>query len=234
GGGTQLKADLGFDSLMTMELAAALEAQLGHPIDGARLLACETVAEVEGIAGARGDLAAAARAAQAPEEAPIILPAAIAETAKRIMTVAQMGFYDKVMRPKVYGRAYIPHNRNTIVASNHASHLDMGFVKYALGSYGQDLVSLAAQDYFFEGGRLRRAYFENLTNLAPFDRKGGLRQAIRQAGEIIEQGKTVLIFPEGTRSSNGAIQEFKAVIGHLAPPPEVDILPGSPGRTHQP
>src|SRR6185503_9459127 len=105
--------------------------------------------------------------------------------------------------------------------------------KYALGSYGEGLVSLAAQDYFFEGGRLRRAYFENLTNLAPFDRKGGLRQAIRQAGEIIEQGKTVLIFPEGTRSPSGAIQEFKPVIGHLALAHEIDILPVYLGGTHR-
>src|SRR4029450_11216716 len=99
------------------------------------------------------------------------------------------------MSPKVFGRAYIPHNRNTIVASNHASHLDMGFVKYALGTYGQDIVSLAAQDYFFEGGKWRRAYFENLTNLAAFDRKGGLRQAIRQAGGGGEGGREGAVLP---------------------------------------
>ena len=68
------------------------------------------------------------------------------------------------------GRAFIPHNRNVIVAANHASHLDMGLVKYALGSYGEGIVSLAAQDYFFEGNRFRKAYFENLTNLVPLSR----------------------------------------------------------------
>src|SRR6185312_4967755 len=160
-----------------------------------------------------------------------VMPREVADAAKKMLTAAQMGFYERVMRPRVTGRAHIPHNRNTIVASNHSSHLDMGFVKYALGAYGEGLVSLAAQDYFFEGGRLRRAYFENLTNLAAFDRKGGLRQAIRQAGEVIEQGKTVLIFPEGTRSTSGAIQEFKAVIGHLALAHDVDILPVYLGGT---
>src|SRR3954468_573907 len=135
------------------------------------------------------------------------------------------------MGPTVYGRADIPHNRNTIVASNHASHLDMGFVKYALGAYGDGLVSVAAQDYFFEGSRLRRAYFENLTNLAPFDRKSGLRAALRQAGDVIERGRTVLIFPEGTRSPNGGIQEFKPAIGHLALTYAVDILPVYLGGT---
>jgi long-chain acyl-CoA synthetase len=235
GPGTRLKADLGFDSLMMMELTAALEAHVGAGLDATRLATCETVAEVERVVGAGDPLAksGARPRAAAPEEEPIVLPRVLQDAAKRVMGTVQMGFYERVMSPRVYGRAFIPHNRNTIVASNHASHLDMGFVKYALGTYGEDLVSLAAQDYFFEGNRLRRAYFENLTNLAPFDRKGGLRQAIRQTGEILERGRTVLIFPEGTRSPDGRIHEFKPVIGHLALTYGVDILPVYLGGTRE-
>jgi long-chain acyl-CoA synthetase len=231
---TSFKGDLAFDSLMVMELSVALEAQTGVSLDGASLARCETVGEVERLVGQTSAIASssAGRTIETKEEEPIILPAIVAETAKRYMTMAQMGFYDKVMRPKVYGRAYIPHNRNTIVVSNHSSHLDMGFVKYALGAYGDGIVSLAAQDYFFDG-RWRRAYFENLTNLAAFDRKGGLRQALRQAGEVIERGSTVLLFPEGTRSADGAIHEFKPAVGHLALTHEVDILPVYLGGTYQ-
>ncbi len=43
----------------------------------------------------------------------------------------------------------------------------------------------------------------------------------------------MLIFPEGTRSPTGAIQEFKAVIGHLALAHDVDILPVYLGGTHR-
>ncbi len=229
---TRFKADLGFDSLMAMELSVALEAQTGRTIDNTRLAACETVAELEALVGASTS-APIETHVEAKEDEPIVLPPVVADAAKRVLGLAQMGFYGKVMSPKVTGRAYIPHNRNTIVASNHTSHLDMGLVKYALGTYGEDLVSLAAQDYFFEGNRIRRAFFENFTNLAAFDRKGGLRQALRQAGELIDQGKTVLIFPEGTRSPNGSIQEFKPVIGHLALHHGVDILPVYLGGTHQ-
>jgi long-chain acyl-CoA synthetase len=223
----RLRADLGFDSLMGMELSVALEAQAGHALDPQRLAACDTVGDLERLVAEGGAALAseAARTVEAVEDAPIVLPKVVQDAAKRVMGTMQMGFYDRVMRPRVLGRAHVPHNRNTIVASNHASHLDMGFVKYALGTYGEGLVSLAAQDYFFEGGRLRRAYFENLTNLSPFDRKGGLRQAMRQAGDILDRGKTVLIFPEGTRSPDGRIHEFKPVIGHLALHHGVDILP---------
>jgi long-chain acyl-CoA synthetase len=231
-GATRLKADLGFDSLMAMELSVALESQAGHAVDNTRLAACETVADLERLVG-EAALPGATRVEVKEEDEPIVLPQVVQDAAKRVMGTVQMGFYDRVMRPKVYGRAYIPHNRNTIVASNHASHLDMGFVKYALGAYGEGLVSLAAQDYFFEGGRVRRAYFENLTNLAAFDRKGGLRQAIRQAGDILDRGKTVLIFPEGTRSPDGKIHEFKPVIGHLALSHGIDILPVYLGGTRE-
>ena len=143
---------------------------------------------------------------------------------------AQLGFYDRVLKTRVSGRAYIPFNRNVIVAANHASHLDMGLVKYALGSYGKDIVSLAAQDYFFEGNRFRKAYFENFTNLVPMPRTGALRQALRTAGELLEQGKTVLLFPEGTRTTDGSIREFKPIVGHLALHYGVDVLPVYLGR----
>jgi long-chain acyl-CoA synthetase len=229
-----LRGDLGIDSLMGVELQVALEAVVGHPIDTGALGRVETVAELEALVHSSARAVEPTGIEEAEEEPEsIVLPGVVQDAAKRVLTFAQMGFYGRMMRPKVVGRAYIPHNRNTIVVSNHSSHLDMGFVKYALGTYGEDLVSLAAQDYFFEGDKWRKAYFENFTNLAPFDRKGGLRQALRQAGEIIEQGKTVLIFPEGTRSSDGSIQEFKSVIGYLALHHEVDILPLYLGGTHE-
>ncbi len=230
-----LRGDLGIDSLMAVELQVALETLVGHSIDTSQLGRIETVAELEALVSASSQSNAALVIEEEEEEGaePIVLPTVVQDTAKRVLTVAQMGFYDKVMKPKVTGRAFIPHNRNTIVVSNHTSHLDMGFVKYALGSYGEGLVSLAAQDYFFERDKWQRAYFENFTNLAPFDRKGGLRQALRQAGEVLDQGKTVLIFPEGTRSPDGSLQEFKSVIGYLALHHEIDILPLYLGGTYE-
>lgn len=230
-----LRSDLRFDSLMAMELAAALEAQVGRALDTDKLNRCDTVGDIETLIVELGGQAAHeidATKSEKEEDEPIKIPKPIADAIKGFMGKAQENFYDRVMDPKVTGRAFIPLNRNTIVASNHASHLDMGFVKYALGDYGRDLVSLAAQDYFFESGKWRRAYFENLTNLAPFDRKGGLRQALRQAGDLLDQGNTILIFPEGTRSTDGQIHEFGAAIGHLALHHGVDILPIWLGGTY--
>jgi len=230
-----LQGELGFDSLMLTELLEALEARFGA-IEPQRLQACLTVGDVEELVASSAVRRAAAVAPTASverkgDEAPLVLPEPVQEVGKALIGKLQDLFYGEVMQPRVYGRAYVPQNRNVIVVANHASHLDMGLVRHALGTYGEDIVSLAAQDYFFESG-IKRAFFENLTNLRAIDRKASLRQAIRQASEVIEQGKTVLVFPEGTRSATGEIQEFKPLVGHLALVHGVDLLPVFLGGTH--
>ena len=228
-----LRGDLGFDSLMLLELLVALENQADRSVDAERLNSCVTVADAEALfseaRAARRESSTRGIEKSSPE---LSLPPELRAAAMQWMGRAQLGFYEQVLRSTVTGRAFIPHNRNVIVAANHASHLDMGLVKYALGSYGEGLVSLAAQDYFFEGPRWRRLYFENFTNLVPMTRSGSLRHALRQAGELIDQGKTVLIFPEGTRSVDGSIHEFKPALGYLALHHNVDVLPVYLGGTH--
>src|SRR5262249_49773627 len=222
----------GFDSLMLTELLVALEAKVGV-IEPAALQACQTVADVEALASSARAIEPKKPKIGRGDETPIELPPPVQEAAKRVIGKLQDAFYGQMMKPKVFGRAFIPHNRNTIVVSNHASHLDMGFVRHALGTYGEDIVTLAAQDYFFDKDELRRAFFENMTNLKSIDRKGSLRQAERQAAEVIEQGKTMLGFPEGTRSPDGAVNEFKPLVGHLALAYGVDILPVYLGGTRE-
>jgi long-chain acyl-CoA synthetase len=227
-----LQGELGFDSLMLTELLEALEARCGA-VDPQRLQACVTVADVEDLVKPRdaGERPRVLPSTTRPASAPVVLPEPVQELGKALIGKLQDLFYGEMMKPRVFGRAHIPHNRSVVVVANHASHLDMGFVRHALGKYGEDVVSLAAQDYFFESG-IKRAFFANLTNLKAIDRKASLRQAIREAAEVIERGKTVLIFPEGSRSEGGDIKEFKPLVGHLALVQGVDILPVYLGGTH--
>lgn len=242
-GDLTLGDDLAFDSLALTELLVALEAKHGA-IEPKDLQGCRTVADVEALVGAE-------RASLRPTELAksrykidgqkkkdedalaFNLPEPVQEQGKKLIGKMQDFFYGNMMRSEVSGRAFIPHNRNVIVAANHASHLDMGFARHALGPYGEDVVTLAAQDYFFEKNSFQRAFFANLTNLKAIDRKGGLRASERQAGEILQSGRTTLIFPEGTRSTDGQVHEFKPLLGHLALTYGVDILPLYLGGTHQ-
>jgi long-chain acyl-CoA synthetase len=223
-----LVAELGFDSLMVVDLSTLLEDRFPG-LDATKLSQCRTVGELEAAVATHrnrpsGGAASTAKIEREEDDEKITLPSALANPLKRAIGLVQNEAFNAFMRTKVYGRANIPKNRACIVVANHSSHLDVGLIKYGLGDYGSELVSMGAVDYFFTG-KWRKAYFENLTNVEPLDRKAGLRRALQQAGEQIDAGKVVLIFPEGTRSPDGQMRAFLPLVGHLALTHRVDILP---------
>ncbi|HET9598168.1 MAG TPA: lysophospholipid acyltransferase family protein, partial [Anaeromyxobacteraceae bacterium] len=97
---------------------------------------------------------------------------------------------------------------------------------------GERLAALAAADYFFDTP-LKRAYFENFTNLIPMERSGSVRASLRKAVEALRGGLYLLIFPEGTRSRDGVMAAFKPTAGYLALHCGVDVLPVHIAGTHQ-
>lgn len=223
----RMKEDLGFDSLMWVELSAALDhLETGSPgVDA--LSRSETVADVIRLLG---ETPVQDKKAEPPPEK-VEIPPYLAGPLKAALGAGQEALYHRILDMRVTGTAYIPQNRQTIVVSNHSSHLDMGLVKMALGPYGSRIVALAAKDYFFEGNKYLVAYFEQLTNLQPLDRKAGFRASFEQAKKVVDEGNVVLLFPEGTRSSDGALQPFKPLVGKLALETGIDLLPIWLGNT---
>ena len=234
----RLSADLGFDSLMLTELTAALE-EAGVPAQVAdQLHAVQTVGDLLRLVGGavrRGDVRAPApepaRRTEEPE-GELRIPAPLARLGRRLLSAGQRALYHDFYETRVVGAAFVPRDRNVLVVSNHASHLDMGLVKIALGEEGERLAALAARDYFFDTP-LKRAYFENFTNLIPMDREGSLKTSLRAAVETLRRGYHLLIFPEGTRSRDGEIHAFFPTAGYLALTSGVDVLPVHLSGTHQ-
>jgi long-chain acyl-CoA synthetase len=222
--------ELGFDSLMYTELGVALEAAgVAVPDAGnTDLTGVETVADLARLVRSWGytdkKKKKALQKAEIEEADEIHVPKPVVTLGREALRWAQRMTYERLFETTVTGRAHIPGNSGFIVAANHCSHLDMGLVKHALGDWGSHLVALAAKDYFF-ADPVKRAYFENFTNLVPMDRHGSLRESLRLASEVIKQGYILLIFPEGTRSTTGLMVDFKASIGYLALSNKVDVLP---------
>jgi long-chain acyl-CoA synthetase len=230
--------ELGFDSLMYTELGVALEAAgVAVPDAGnADLTGVETVDDLAKLIRQWGysdkkKKAIVKKTDGAGDADEIHVPEAVATVGRSLLGWGQRALYERVLDTEVTGRANIPANSGFLVAANHASHLDMGLVKHALGDWGERLVALAAKDYFFEDP-IKRAYFENFTNLVPMDRHGSLRESLRLASEVIKQGYILLIFPEGTRSTTGVMVDFKPSIGYLALANKVDVLPMYLAGTH--
>ena len=222
---TKLEA-LGFDSLMYVELAIALEEAGATTMATNELFALEDVRHLARAIAHHGTQprrpSSLAREERPPGE--LRVPPLLRAAGVTGLGMLQRVFYEAVLDTTYEGRVNVPVHTNFIVAANHSSHLDMGLAKLALGEQGRDIVALAAADYFFDN-RYKRAYVENFTNLVPIERSGSLRKSLRHALDFLSRGHNVLIFPEGTRTVTGAMAEFKPIVGFLALSARVGILP---------
>src|SRR5689334_14322582 len=220
-------SDLGFDSLMFVELATAIEGAGGSISAPERFNEVQDVKELLTVVS-RQPSAAAKDAIpiddRSKDDDEIHIPAFVRTAGNKAGDFLQRFLYEQFLRAHYEGRSNIPPHTNFLVAANHASHLDMGLTKMALGEYGKDLVALAAADYFFDT-KYKRAVMENFTNLVPMERTGSLRQSLRHAKSFLDRGYNALIFPEGTRSMTGIMADFKPVVGYLALHARVGILP---------
>jgi len=221
-------ADLGFDSLMFVELQAAVEDA------GGRVLSPDTLNEVQSVrelltAVNRIDksrrLADEPRVEQKKEEEEIFIPGVVRRVGNAAVELATNALYDTVLNTHIEGESNVPLHVNFIVAPNHTSHLDTGLVKKALGKdVAEQTVAVAAADYWFDT-KYKRAYMNNFTTLVPIERTGSLRQSLRHVTQILNEGYNALIFPEGGRQESGQIAEFKPIIGYLALNQKIGILP---------
>jgi 1-acyl-sn-glycerol-3-phosphate acyltransferase len=124
----------------------------------------------------------------------------------------------------VRGRGHVPVDRPVIVVSNHASHVDAPLIRYAMGAAGRRLSALGARDYFFRS-LVARTVYEQMTDVEPFDRSLPSAESVAGGVELLRRGRSVLFFPEGTRSDTGQMQRFRAGVAVLALRSAADVLP---------
>ena len=92
--------------------------------------------------------------------------------------------------------------------SNHTSHLDAPLVLGALPPKWRDRTAVAAAaDYFFDVW-WRAASTALVINAIPIERAGGKRATVT-AQRLVEQGWSLIVFPEGTRSPDGWMGRFR-------------------------
>jgi 1-acyl-sn-glycerol-3-phosphate acyltransferase len=112
-------------------------------------------------------------------------------------------------KPTVHGLENLEGLRGPVVwASNHSSHLDAPLVLCSLPrKWRERTVVGAASDYFFDVW-WRAAGTALAFNAFPVDRAGG-RKVTDEALRLIDDGWSLLLFPEGTRSADGWVQRFR-------------------------
>lgn len=111
-----------------------------------------------------------------------------------------------------------------VFVANHSSHLDAPLLLTSLPrSWRRRSVVAAASDYFFDVGW--RAFATALIfNAFPIERKGRLR-GTKLAGGLLDDGWSLILFPEGTRTKDGWMGEFRPGAALIAVMKDVPIVP---------
>jgi long-chain acyl-CoA synthetase len=230
-GGLSLSAnlsdDLKLDSLGRVELLSALEDQYQIELDEAAITEATTLGDIERIVS-RGK--SEARPYPYPRWAmrfPVkwIRPA--------VYSVFLLPLTLIMCRVRVVGSERLPKSANPVLfIANHITDVDAALILSALPWRWRRRLAIAMSGEYLQLWRYGRAKAKmayalgaSLFNVFSLPRQSGFRQSFTYAGEAIDRGWSVLIFPEGHETKDGHIQPFKAGIGLLASELNIPIVP---------
>jgi long-chain acyl-CoA synthetase len=231
--------ELGLSSLERVELMVALEDSYQRSVDEAAFSQARTIGELQTLverpaapdAGPRERLEfpawnryAVVRWIRAASLATWILPLARVFAHVRVRGLEHL--------EKLEGPA--------ILASNHQSHMDTPVILIALPARRRYRLATAMAKEFFKAHFFPEQFsrgqrFTNSLNyyLAAFffnafplpQREAGARQTLQYIGELVSDGSSILIYPEGERAETGHIKPFRPGVGMIAAKLGVPVVP---------
>ena len=233
--GTALDSDLGLSSLDRVELISALEDRYQVDLSETRFSAARTVGDVEKML--RGEVR---------PRAEYHYPGWVLRwpvTWVRWLVHYLLGKPAMILLgwPRIEGRENLRGwSGPMLVVCNHISDVDFAFVQAAMparlgnriatATRGEDLEALhtpvASRGFFGKiYDRMKWVLGVSLLNLFPLPREAGFRQSFAYAGEAVDRGYSVLVFPEGRHTLDGKMNPFRAGIGLLANNLGIPVLP---------
>lgn len=232
---TDLDADLSLSSLERVELLGALEEKYQLDLSETRFSDIKTVADLDRVL--KG---------QAAEKAAYTYPA----WAQRWpSTWIRFAVHYMLLRPAVFllgwpriqGRENLRRlNGPMLVICNHIDDVDVGFIQTALPFRFRHKLATAAGGEALQAlrtpprdrnvflrmfDRIQWFFGVMLLNLFPLPRQAGFRESFRFAGESVDRGYSILVFPEGRHTTDGKMNPFRSGIGLLAKNLGIPVLP---------
>ena len=127
--------------------------------------------------------------------------------------------------PEVFGLDNLEGVKGPVMfISNHSSHLDASIILTTLPhSWREKTATAAAKDYFFDVW-WRSAFTALVYAGFPVERGAG-EKATSKAKELIRDGWNIVVFPEGTRSTDGWLQRFRHGTSRLALDMKMPVVP---------
>ncbi len=242
----RLSEDLHLDSLGRVQLQSALEQRWGVELGDDEVAGVGTVRELRALVegGAGRFPAASVGSGEVLRGSEDVYPRWPWWWPVRLLRGV---FLEVVMRsvvwllagPRVVRRGELPAGPVLVIA-NHVTAYDGALVMYALpGRLRRRMASAMSGEMLMD---LRRGRNQGnvlvdllapvgywlvtaLFNVFPLPRLRGFQRSFAFAGEAMDRGYSVLIFPEGTRSRDGEFHSFRAGIGLLALQSGVPVVP---------
>jgi long-chain acyl-CoA synthetase len=230
-----LDSDLGLSSLDRVELIGALEDRYQVDLSEARFSAVKTVGDLERML--RGERAPGA-AYHYPRWVlrwPVTWLRWLAHYLLMRPAIILLGW------PRIEGREHLRGvNGPLLIICNHLADIDPGFVLTALPARFRNRLAVATGGEALEALRTPpsgRNFFllifdrvkwilgVSLLNLFPLPREAGFRRSFDYAGQAVDRGYSVLVFPEGRHTTDGKMYPFRAGIGLLALNLGIPVLP---------
>jgi long-chain acyl-CoA synthetase len=231
--------ELGLSSLERVELMVALEERFQTRIDESAFSEARDLGQLRTLISSTED---AAPARSEPVDFPAWNRTWPARAIRRVSLPTWILPIARVFAwIRVEGRDHLDAIEGPVIfASNHQSHMDTPVIMAALPARWRYRVAPAMakeffKAHFFPASHTRLEWFTNSLNyvLASLffnafplpQREAGARQTLRYIGELIGDGFSVLIFPEGHRTAAGEIDRFRPGIGMIASRLAVPVVP---------
>jgi len=216
-----LGQDLNLDSLGRVELLAAVESELDIYVDESRVSVATTVEELEALVSSAGEVSQEQVYLEWPLNRLVSLGRAV------LQSLLVFPLLRLVASLKVDSREHLKGLHDPVLlATNHQSHMDTPVVLAALPlSWRRRTAVAAAADFWFAGGRAKRLLATLLFNAFPFSRTDSIRPTLERCSRLLDRGWSVLIYPEGTRSTTGRMGPFKSGSGLMAVELGVPVVP---------
>ena len=232
---SNLETDLNLSSLDRVELLGALEDRYQVDLSETRFAAVKTVGDLERMLHG-----------QLPPRVRYHYPAWVQHWPT---TWVRRIIHYLLLRPAVFllgwprisGRENLHGLRGpALVVCNHIDDVDVGFVQTALPARFRHRLATATGGEALEALRtpppgrsfLGRAFDRlewtlgvSLLNLFPLPREAGFRESFAFAGESVDRGYSILVFPEGRHTTDGRIEPFRAGVGLLAKNLGIPVVP---------
>ncbi len=223
--------DLNLDSLGRVELQARLEQQYGIALDDAAVQQVKTGDDVRQLITE----AAVAQPDRQAKRAEHVYPhwpwnSVMQSIRGAFLELLAMPLVRFLAKPRVKSSVARWPSSPMLIVANHVTSYDVPFILYALPRHIRRRVAVAMSgEMILDWRRARNQghWFLNavapieyllvtgLFNIFPLPQVSGFRRSFRHAGEAIDRGYSVIVFPEGRRSDNETPQPFKSGAGLL-------------------